>query len=72
MKCIICDKCKKTIEDPRLVRTVTCSRPLPHRHEEDEPCRGRGDDPRMNDIIWEKDLCQECAAQVEELIDSGE
>lgn len=72
MKCIICDKCKKTIEDPRQVRTITCSRPLRRRHDEDEPCRNRCDDPRMNDIIWEKDLCQECVAEVEALIEGGE
>ena len=72
MKCIICDKCKKTIEDPSLVRVITCSRPIRRRHDEDDHRHDHCDDPRMNDIIWEKDLCQECAVQVENLINSGE
>ncbi len=70
MKCILCDRCKKVIEKPDQRRVVTCARPLRPR-----PCPEglgrppyRGDDPQMNDIIWGKDLCTACAAELEAFV----
>ena len=28
MKCIVCDRCKAIIENPRRCRVITCARPL--------------------------------------------
>lgn len=28
MKCIVCDRCKTIIENPRRCRVITCARPL--------------------------------------------
>lgn len=65
MKCILCDRCKKIIEDPAQHRVLTCARPLKRRNDDGKKPY-RGDDKMMNDIIWEKDLCTDCAAELEE------
>ncbi len=70
MKCILCDRCKKVIEEPQQCRVITCARPLKRREPKDENyIPYRGDDDRMNDIIWKKDLCTDCAAEVEGFIE---
>lgn len=66
MKCILCDRCKKIIEDPGQHRVLTCARPLKRRNDDGKKPY-RGDDKMMNDIIWEKDLCTDCAAELEEV-----
>ena len=65
MKCILCDRCKKIIEDPAQHRVLTCARPLKRRNDDGKKPY-RGDDKMMNDIIWEKDLCTDCATEPEE------
>ncbi len=67
MKCVLCDRCKKIIEDPAQHRVLTCSRPLNHRNDDgkDLYC---GDDNMMKCIIWEKDLCTDCATELEKTI----
>lgn len=70
MKCTICDKCKKIIEKPEQVRTVTCTRPMMppmcRREEEDKiDPRRYPIDKRPNDIVWQKELCMDCANEVE-------
>ncbi len=71
MKCILCDRCKKIIEDPHQHRVLTCARPLLHRGDNDKKPY-RGDDRQMNDIIWVKDLCTECAAEIEAATEPSE
>lgn len=70
MKCILCDRCKKVIENPRHARVLTCARPF--RLQPEPPCGGkppyppyRGNDPKMNDILWEKELCDTCLDDLE-------
>lgn len=74
MKCILCDRCKKIIEDPAQHRVLTCARPLKRRNDDGKKPY-RGDDKMMNDIIWEEDLCTDCAAELEKVAsptDTGE
>ena len=69
MRCIICDKCKQQIEDPKQVRILTCSRPMkPRPHTESD---NREHHPQQ-DIIWDKELCVKCAMEIEKLFDPGE
>lgn len=70
MKCILCDKCKKVIEDPQKRRVATCARPITHRNDDGKKAY-RGDDRQMNDIIWEKDLCADCTAALEEFLEES-
>lgn len=67
MKCIICDRCKKVIENPRHSRVLTCARPF--RLHPLETCGNkqpyRGNDPKTNDIMWEKELCDKCLDDLE-------
>lgn len=67
MKCILCDRCKQVIENPRHARVLTCARPF--RLQPEPPCNNkppyRGSDPRMNDILWEKELCDNCLDDLE-------
>lgn len=65
MKCIICDKCKKIIENPKDSRTILCTRPL-KRTPGCEPA-----DDRRNDVIWEKELCVDCAVAAEAFVDAA-
>lgn len=64
MRCIMCDKCKKVIEDPKQVRILTCSRPMkkPADPSAGKPC---------NDVIWDKELCPDCAMAIETAINEA-
>ena len=70
MKCILCDKCKKVIEDQQKRRVITCARPIAHWNDDGKKAY-RGDDRQMNDIIWEKDLCTDCASALEEFLEES-
>lgn len=77
MKCTICDKCKKIIEKPEQVRTITCTRPMMapafRREEEDKTdARRYPIDKRPNDIVWQKELCMDCANAAEEFLAAEE
>lgn len=71
MKCIVCDRCKTIIEDPRKCRVITCARPL--RIDPDaRQCKSpyRGDDPKTNDLLWTKELCSECIDELDAFFES--
>ena len=68
MKCILCDRCKKIIEDPAQHRVLTCARPLKRRNDDGKKPY-RGDDKMMNDIIWEKEICSDCLDALEEFFE---
>lgn len=70
MRCIICDKCKAIIEDPKQVRILTCSRPMKRPAQQDSVKREFN--PPTQDIIWDKELCVKCAMEIEELLNGGE
>lgn len=69
MRCIVCDRCGKIIENPKEIRILTCARPFPK--PKVPPSNGtkvkhcRGDDPQMNDIFWEKEICLACNDELE-------
>ncbi len=72
MRCIICDRCGKIVEDPRQMRVVTCARPI------GAPMCGsgaqvvyRGDDRQRNDILWQADVCGECLAALEDFMENN-
>lgn len=66
MKCTICDKCKKIIENPKQLRVLTCSKPVkPHGG---NPRTFNPTDPMSNDISWSYDLCVRCSEEIERLI----
>lgn len=67
MKCIVCDRCKKIIEDPKKYRVVLCSRPLKPQLNATKSCRS--DDKQANDILWEKEVCMSCADEIENFTD---
>lgn len=67
MKCIVCDRCKKIIEDPKRYRVILCSRPLKPQLNGAKSCRS--DDKQANDILWEKELCMSCADEIENFTD---
>lgn len=73
MKCIVCDKCKEIIKNPRLVRVITCARPL--RIPVGDCVAGkpeyRGNDRQQNDIFWEKEICDNCLGELEAFFESG-
>lgn len=74
MKCIVCDRCKAIIENPRRCRVVTCARPLKPRTTCDKGGKVpyRGDDPRQNDLLWEKEVCDKCLDELEAFFEAGE
>lgn len=72
MKCTICDKCKKIIERPDQVRTITCTRPMKKMHHDDERERGATIDKRQNDIVWQRELCMECADATEAFLEPSD
>lgn len=77
MKCTICDKCKKIIEKPEQVRTITCTRPMMPavcRRDDDDKIDPRRYpiDKRPNDVVWQKELCMDCANAAEEFLAAGE
>ena len=49
MKCIVCDRCKTIIENPRRCRVITCARPLKPRTACDKGGKVpyRGNDPQV-------------------------
>lgn len=69
MKCVICDRCKEIIKNPRYGRVITCARPLkwPGDHGN---VTYRGNDRQMNEIMWEKELCSKCLDELELFFES--
>jgi len=69
MKCIVCDRCKKIIDNPRNFRVITCAKPLKL---PTENCKVpyHGNDKQQNDILWEKDICLECLDVLETFFDT--
>ena len=67
MKCIVCDRCKTIIENPRRCRVITCARPLKPRTVCDKGGKVpyRGNDPQQNDLLWEKEICDKCLDELE-------
>lgn len=72
MKCIVCDRCKTIIENPRRCRVITCARPLNPRTSCDKgKVPYRGNDPQQNDFLWEKEVCDKCLDELEAFFESG-
>lgn len=73
MKCIVCDRCKTIIENPRRCRVITCARPLKPRTACDKGFKVpyRGNDPQQNDLIWEKEICDKCLDELEAFFEVG-
>lgn len=72
MRCIVCDRCKAIIEDVRKSRVITCARPLkPGMMCGKGGVPYRGDDPQQNDLIWEKEVCDDCRAALEAFFEAG-
>ncbi len=69
MRCILCDRCKKIVENEKKMRMITCARPIAHPKPDAPPVAYRGDDRKMNDIIWMKELCMSCAEELEEFME---
>ena len=72
MRCIMCDKCKEIIDDPKQVRILTCSRPMKR---PPQPCTTTTKTesvPPAQDIIWDKELCVKCVMEIEKLINGEE
>lgn len=71
MKCTICDRCGKVIDSYEHVRTVTLTRPL-HHHKDNDDGRCHGDHPKPvpNDVVWQHDLCMDCADEVEKFAET--
>lgn len=71
MRCIICDRCGKIIDDQKQIRVVTCARPI-HYKKCDNVSFGqyRGDSRQMNDIMWEAELCGECVIDLETFMEN--
>lgn len=66
MRCILCDRCKKIVEDERKIKVVTYARPLNiggGKHP------ARSDDRQMNDHIWTMEICPACAEAFEEFME---
>lgn len=73
MKCIVCDRCKTIIENPRRCRVITCARPLKPRTACDKgKAPYRGNDPQQNDLLWEKEICDKCLDELEAFFEAGE
>lgn len=73
MKCIVCDRCKTIIENPRRCRVITCARPLKLRTVCDKGGKVpyRGNDPQQNDLLWEKEICDKCLDELEAFFEVG-
>lgn len=74
MRCVLCDRCKEIIKDLRKIKVVTSAKPLlvdPGVKRAD-----RADNPATNDILWTKELCQDCYDELEAFMsneaDSGD
>lgn len=73
MKCLVCDRCKSIIKNPRRGRVITCARPLkPHAVCGNGKVPYRGNDPQQNDIIQDKEVCDDCLAELEAFFDTYE
>lgn len=73
MKCIVCDRCKTIIENPRRCRVITCARPLKPRTGCDKgKVPYRGNDPQQNDLLWEKEVCDKCLDELEAFFEVNE
>ena len=74
MKCIVCDRCKAIIENPRRCRVITCARPVKPRTSCDKGGKVpyRGNDPQQNDLLWEKEVCDKCLDELEAFFEAGE
>lgn len=80
MFCWICDRCKEPIDGKAQLRLVRCTRPLrrpppPPQDRKDgyrdyddyrDEYRRDGEPPFNPDVIWEYELCADCAREVEE------
>lgn len=64
MRCILCDRCKKIVEDERKIKVVSYARPL-NIGATNAKCPTRADDRQMNELIWTKELCPICAEAFE-------
>lgn len=64
MRCVVCDCCKKVIENARHCRVITCAKPLKLPIDNDKVAY-RGNDRQQNDIIWEKEVCTDCQDALE-------
>ncbi len=71
MRCILCDRCKKIVEDERKVKVVTYARPLNAGIPREGKCPTRADDRQMNEQIWTKELCPNCAEEFEIFMSPG-
>lgn len=69
VRCVVCDRCREIIEDPRKCRVITCAKPLRVDMEPKHQCRGN--DRMMNDILWEKELCSTCADLLESFMENS-
>lgn len=67
MKCIVCDRCKQIIENPKRYRVILCSRPINPTLDGKSNCRSN--DKQANDILWEKEVCLDCALEIENYTD---
>ncbi len=63
MRCVLCDRCKKIVEDERKIKVVTYARPLNVCTSTKTP--PRADDRQVSDLIWTKELCPVCAEELE-------
>lgn len=59
MRCILCDRCKTIVENPRKIKVVTYAKPLSTK----TPVKA--DDSAMCDHIWTKELCPSCSEELE-------
>lgn len=64
MKCTVCDRCKKIIENPKQLRILTSAKPIkPPPSKLYSPT-----DPMFNEISWKCDLCVKCSEELEKQI----
>jgi hypothetical protein len=60
MRAILCDMCKKIIEEPLDIRTISCTtQPL------NDEVKGR-----PSTFVWVKEVCLSCAMKIEEKFNS--
>lgn len=74
MKCIVCDRCKKIIEDTKRCKVVTCSKPLKIDWQNERTQSGQSARPErsLKENIWEKELCSDCAELLDEFMDGAD
>lgn len=69
MRCVLCDRCKKIVEDERKIKAVTYARPLNVCPNAKTP--PRADDRQVSDLVWTKELCPACAEEFETFMESA-